>query len=219
MPYQIPKKVWIYRMIHYTNLEYILQNGFQCATSPLANPNYIAIGDSGLIQDRNTYKVPIIPPNSDLGIYIPFYFGMRSPMLLCIKTGYKGVKKYPQEDIIYLCCDVQQVVNSGVEWCFTDGQAKRTTTKFFNNLDDLDKVDWLTVYAEQWKDTDEDYDKMRRKQAEFLVKESLSAGVISNIVVYNERGLQKIEKIVQTLAPSVKVRINLKDTNNKNFYY
>jgi hypothetical protein len=218
MFYQVPKTVWIYRMIHYENLEYVLKNGFHCATSPLFNPNYIAIGDSGLIKDRNTYSVPITPPNSDLGNYIPFYFGMRSPMLLRIKTGDKGVKKYAQEDIIYLCCEVQKVVNSGVEWCFTDGQAKKTTTKFFNTLEDLDKVDWETAHTLDWKNTDEDFDKMRRKQAEFLVKNYLPADMISAIVVYNEKSLQKIEKIVQIFAPSVKILLNLKYTKN-NFYY
>lgn len=206
-------------MIHHQNLEYILRHGFQCANSPLANPDYLPIGDSGLIQDRNIYPVPIIPPNGNLGNYIPFYFGYRSPMLLRIKTGNKGIRQYPQENIIYLCANIENIIKSGAVWCFTDGQAKNKTTQFFNKTEDLNKVDWNAVYTPDWHNTEEDYDKMRRKQAEFLVQDSLPVSVIDYIVVYNQPSLQKIEKLVNFLVPSIQMKINRVETNNKNFYY
>jgi hypothetical protein len=214
----IPKEIWLFRIVHHQNLAHILQYGLHTANSSLANPAYIPIGDNTLIEVRNTYSVPITPPNGDLGNYIPFYFGHRSPMLYRIKTGYNGVAQYAQEDIIYLCCKLDDVVQSGAEWCFTDGHAKTSTTQFFNDLKDLDRIDWNMVYAKDWKNAEEDFDRMRRKQAEFLIKNSLNANLIQKIVLFNGKLINYIENLMQFLPLQIQISINLKDTNT-DFYY
>jgi len=83
----------VFRMVHANNVEYILKNGICCRTHPLADPDYINIGDTHLITQRDEYMVPINPPDGNLGDYVPFYFGGHSPMLLNIKTGHRGVSK------------------------------------------------------------------------------------------------------------------------------
>jgi hypothetical protein len=100
-----------------------------------ADPNYINIGDSDLIAQRHDYPVGINPPGGALGEYVPFYFGPLSPMLLNIKTGYRGITQRPQRDIIYIACKVSDVVRHCPNWCFTDGHAKNKITTFYNTLE------------------------------------------------------------------------------------
>jgi hypothetical protein len=213
MEYKVPDKIWLFRIVHQNNLAYLLANGLH-----VYNPHFVSIGNSTLIEQRADYNVPVVPPNGYLGNYIPFYFGYRSPMLYNIVTGYNGIQQYPQEEIVYLCCDLQDLVASGVEWCFTDGHAKNKTTQFFNNLKDLNKVDWNTVCAKEWRNTEQDLDHMRRKQAEFLAKGNVFANNISNIVVYNKNAKIFVDNVLNSLSLQINIRVNKQDTKN-DFYY
>ena len=44
-------------------------------------------------------------------------------------------------------------------------------TDFFDDLKDLDKIDWDLMQSRYWNDTNDDPDRKRRRQAEFLVHE------------------------------------------------
>ena len=169
MPGKQPNIIFLYRIVHIDNLDYILTHGMITRNHINADPNYINIGDTGLIAQRTDYPVGINPPNGVLGDYIPFYFGPLSPMLLNIKTGHRGITKRPQEEIIYVVCKLENVIAKCDKWCFTDGHAKTAITGFFNKTESLHEVDWDIVKERYWTNAEEDFDKMRRKQAEFLV--------------------------------------------------
>lgn len=214
MPGTIPNPIWLYRIVHIDNLEYILANGLFTKNHKNADPDYINIGDSGLILQRNDFNVPI-DPNGTLGDYIPFYFGPLSPMLLNIKTGHRGITQRPQSDIVYVCCNLQDVIRYCKRWCFTDGHAKNNLTEFYNSIDHLDKIDWDVVAKRYWNNTEEDFDMMRRKQADFLVKGNVAAKCIDRIVVYNTESCNLVEKIIRRLKAEVTVHVNPKGK----FYY
>ncbi len=135
MPGRKPDIVKIYRIVHIDNIEHLLKNGMYHRGHANADPNYINIGDSDLIAQRHDYPVGINPPGGALGEYVPFYFGPLSPMLLNIKTGYRGITQRPQRDIIYIACKVSDVVRHCPNWCFTDGHAKNKITTFYNTLE------------------------------------------------------------------------------------
>ena len=158
------------RLIHSDMLEEVLTNGMYSKNSGHVISGYINIGDAELIKQRDEYVVKIDPPNGHLGDYIPFYFAGHSPMLLNIKTGYRGIKKHPQSDLVFLVCKISDVIEQCPHWCFTDGHAKSSITKFYNDIEDLSLLDWDTINLQFWNSTEDDYDRMRRKQAEFLVK-------------------------------------------------
>jgi len=136
-------------------------------------------------------------------------------MLFNIKTGYRGITKRPQADIAYVCCNLQDVIRSCKKWCFTDGHAKNNFTEFYNSLDHLDKIDWDVVAERYWHNTEEDFDMMRRKQAEFLVKGNVAAKCINHIVVYNVESSNLVEKMIGRLDAEVAVHVNPKGK----FYY
>ena len=208
------KNIWLFRMVHIDNVEYILQNGMFTKHHSMADPNYINIGDTTLIVQRNDYLVKI-KGYGKLGDYIPFYFGPLSPMLLNIKTGYRGVTKREQSDIVYICCRLDLIIDYCKQWCFTDGHAKDALTSFFNNLDSLDQVDWDIVSERIWKNTEDDFDRMRRKQAEFLVKDSVPVSSIGRIIVYNEERKLFVQDLIEYYGLNIPVRIN---PMNKYYY-
>ena len=206
---------FIFRMIHYSNLEFILQNGICSHNHHIVDSNYINIGDVNLIGQRNDYAVGINPPGGVLGDYIPFYFGGHSPMLLNIKTGYRGIAKRPQNDIIFIVCQIKDIIRHCPDWCFTDGHSKNNLTEFFNRIEDWDKVDWNTVRAQYWTNTEDDIDRMRRKQAEFLVKDHIPASCIKSIIVYSQSRFEEISQIIQNNGLNIAVHID----NNRQYFY
>ncbi|WP_316846531.1 DUF4433 domain-containing protein [Pedobacter psychrodurus] len=210
MPQPELDKIWIFRITHIDNLRYALLNGLFSYGHAQADPDYINIGDSNLIQQRHDHQVKINPPNGQLGDYIPFYFGPLSPMLLNIKTGQRNITQRPQKDIVYLCCNLRNIISNCGEWCFTDGHAKTAITTFYNNTDDIDQVDRGLAHERYWHATDEDLDRMRKKQAEFLVKHSVPPGCISNVVVFDAERQAQVVEIKKELNLDLNIHINPK---------
>lgn len=207
-------KIWLFRIVHINNVEYLLHSGISTQQDQQSNSDYVNIGDTNLINQRMDYPINL-DGYGNLGDYVPFYFGPLSPMLLNIKTGYRGIKQLPQSEIIYICCKLNQVINCGAQWCFTDGHAKNLFTGFYNDINDLDKVDWNIVFEKYWSNTEDDLDRIRRKQAEFLVKDFVPVNCIDTIVVFNEEKRIFVQDLVDSLHLNISVRVNPK----YKFYY
>ena len=88
-------------------------------------------------------------------------------MLYVISRG--GVEGYTdgQEPVIHLRSTAEAVKKAGLSWVFTEGHADMGYTDFFDDLKDLDKIDWDLMQARYWHDTNNDPDRTRRRQAEF----------------------------------------------------
>ncbi|AMP99602.1 hypothetical protein AY601_2717 [Pedobacter cryoconitis] len=210
MPQYELNKIWIFRITHIDNVRYALTQGLFNYGHVQADPGYINIGDSNLIQQRHDHLVRVNPPNEHLGDYVPFYFGPLSPMLLNIKTGQRNITQRHQQDIVYLYCNLESIINNCAEWCFTDGHAKTAITAFYNDIEDMDQIDLDLARERYWHPIDEDLDRMRKKQAEFLVKYSVLPNCISNIVVYNEERQVQIQQIKEELNLNLNIYINPK---------
>ncbi len=187
-----PDTIYLYRITHIDNLDFILKSKLICCqNSDNSDPNFIGIGDSSLIQSRKSRQIPIVP-NGDFSDYVAFYFGARSPMLYNIQKGFNNVTKRNPEDIIYLITNVDTVKENKSEFVFTDGHGYHHFSQFFNQEEDLKEIDWKTVNLVRWYDTEDDPDRKRRKQAEFLIHNEVPISMISVIVVYNENTKTKI---------------------------
>ena len=183
MPGTVPARVALFRITHYLNLPDIVQRGMFCANHPAA-PQAVVIGNPGLISERGSRAVPVAP-GGVLNDYVPFYLGAHSPMLLDIKTGYH-VEQRPQREIVYVCSELSRVQALGLPFAFTDGHAYMKTSRFFNNPSSLGLLDWTMIPAKYWKRTDEDNDRQRRKQAEFLIHQHVPVAAIAAIAVYDQ---------------------------------
>lgn len=209
-----PDDIYLYRITHYRNLEHILQNGLLCPNHPYADPNYVGIGDRSLIQIRDEIIVPI-PPGGKMRDYVAFYFGPHSPMLYQIKTGYEGVQKVPQGEIVYLVCQMSSIIDEQLSFVFTDGHARNSLSSYYSQTNDLDKVDWAMVKEKIWRNNEDDTDRQRRKQAEFLVSSMVPIRCIRAVLVYDQERYNFAKEIVDLLGLNIPVH---KDSNKKWYY-
>lgn len=183
---------------------------------PSFDPNYVNIGNSEIIDYRKEFPVKIAG-YGNIGDYVPFYFGRQSIMLYNILTGENGIAKHAPTDIVYLCGIIDDLAKSCPRFFFTDGQANKKLTSHFNNLNDLDKVDWATVDGSDFRKSEEDPDKIRRYQAEFLAHQYVPITCINKIVVYNKQKGMNVKQLLKDNNLNIPVKIAMK--NNYYFYF
>ncbi|MES2387630.1 MAG: DUF4433 domain-containing protein [Bacteroidota bacterium] len=209
----VPKTVWLYRVIHIDNLEHILRNGICTATHPLHDPNYLAIGNSAIINRRKESAIPLAAYGM-LGDYIPFYFAGHSPAMYNIITGYE-VPLTSQAKLVFLCCKATDITSVCTKWCFTNGPAMIAVSDFYNDLSSLSELDWNAINAVYWKNSPEQPFMQNRKQSEFLVKDFIPASVISSIAVLNNDSYKTVTDITTKTGHTASCGI---DTKYKLFY-
>jgi hypothetical protein len=129
--------------------------------------------------------------------YIPFYFGPLSVMLLNLKTGRVAGYNEGQAPLIYLTTTVQRVIAAGRRFVFSDGHGLATFTNWYDDLAQLDQVDWDLVGARYWADQPDDNDRQRRKQAEFLVWQSVDWALIQSIGVLDYQVKATVEDVLE----------------------
>lgn len=214
MPIEI-NKLWVYRIIHFENLEFILQNGAYYRNNPNFPANYVNIGNPEIINNRDTIPVERYP-NTMVNDYVPFYFAVRTPMLYNIHTGY-GVELHPQHEIIYLCCNVGQITSSNLQWCFTNGNAAQRFSDFHNDIAELENLDWHSITSTDFRDNNADGDpgRKRKKHAEFLVRNHVPVEYIQSIVVFNQLRHDYVTELVTRNNLNITVLIN----PNNQFYF
>lgn len=111
-------EIYLYRITHIDNIPYILQHGIVHRNSSQASAQYVSVEDQSLISYRSTKEVKIENTSKKIliGDFIPFYFGVRMPMLFVIQHGFNFVeKKQLPQDIVYLVVKCSDIVNSGRE--------------------------------------------------------------------------------------------------------
>lgn len=199
----IPNPLWLYRIIHCDNLDFILKNGIYVRSHAKHDPDYIHIGNVDIISVRENFKVKL-DGYGKIGEYIPFYFGKQSIMLYNILTGV-GVPKVEPDKIIYLCCEIGDVTGKCERYFFTDGQANKAFTEHYADLKHLSDVDWDVVLGEDFTKSG-DIDRPRRYQAEFLVHQHIPVECIREIIVFDEAKKMEIEKLQLDNSCEIPVR-------------
>ncbi|MFO8022328.1 MAG: DUF4433 domain-containing protein [Perlabentimonas sp.] len=196
--------IYVYRITHIDNISHILKYGITHKNSPNANSEYRNIGDISLINTRDNRTIYV--DNGDfefeanttqivLGDYIPFYFGIRMPMLYVAQHGGNFVEQAtPASEIIYLACSLNKIILRGLNFYFTDGHATDGMTSFYDKtkINELvDIIDWSAVKSYYWGGN-ENLNVKRKKQAELLVAQDLAPELITGIVCYNQAAKTKL---------------------------
>lgn len=181
-------------MTHIENIPHIIQNGITHRESEHSNKKYRTIGDNSLISTRDKFSLP----NGDLlGDFIPFYLGLRTPMLYVIQNGYNGVTSIHPSKIVYCVSSIQKIIDMEIDFVYTDGHATDSFTKFYfaDDVNDIEnQVDFEATKAKFWKD-ENDLDLKRRKEAEFLIKQNLEYNDILGFVAYNDEAKNQLLKL------------------------
>jgi len=127
-------------------------------------------------------------------------------MLGSIKVGNSDFKG-PQSEIIYLVTDFDHIKRHKCEYVFTDGQALIIISKFYSDEKDFAKLDWEAIRSNSWGRNQSDNDKMRRKMAEFLVKDHVPVEALCGISVMNKKIEQAVKQIVDQAGANIPVKI------------
>lgn len=188
----------IYHITHINNLESILREGGLIANNGLNEwqINYLDIAHENIQSRRANTSVPC-SAGGVLHDYVPFYFASRSPMLYAIHKGNVSGYKGGQDSVIYLVSDAEIIEAEGLDFTFTDGHAVMTYADFYEELKDLDVIDWDLMESKYWYDPPEDPNRKFRRQAEFLIYQFCPWELITEIGVINQSIKFEVNQLLQ----------------------
>ena len=201
-----PERALIFRITHIDNVPWILDHGLHCRNSSTCDPHFRAIGNPELIAKRRHWEIPL-SPGGTLGDYVPFYFTPHTPMLYNIKTGYQGTPRMPMSSIVILASSLHRVLELGGRFVFADRHALLQAAVFSDQLEDLEKLDWRSLRARNFRRDDEDPGRIERYQAEALIHQSMPVAALSGLACYGQEQEQTLAEQVGDRHLDLKVRI------------
>lgn len=201
-----PQKALIWRIVHRDNIPWILDNGLHCGNSNARSPNWVSIGNEELIDKRSNHLVPRAP-GGNLNDYVPFYFTPFSVMMMNIHSG-RGVPQRRNEEIVILVSSLHDIHNGGLRYLFTDSHAYYMWANYYDNLGDLDRIDWPLLQRRDFKRDPNDPAKIERYQAEALIYRHCPVSALLGMVCYTDKVQSEIQRNLaqRQLALPVHVR-------------
>lgn len=120
--------------------------------------------------------------------FVPFYFSTKNSMQLSIINQ----KKVDQSELIFLGVKTELIKTHKL--IFTDSSANALKApNFYNNYDDLSKLDWETINSLKWRLTDQ---QKQKRMAEVLIKD-FKFEYVDHIIVSNEDTKNKVKNIME----------------------
>jgi hypothetical protein len=212
MTWTPPKHPKLYHIVHVDRLPSIVADGrLYCdARMSRKSGNGTTIGMSSIKARRLTSELDS-HPGLYVGKCVPFYFCTRSVMLAILYYANNPELTYRggQEPIIHLQFDMNAVVKwaegKNRRWAFTLSNAGSNYFEDRCNLDELDKINWDAVKADQWAGAFKE-----GKQAEFLVEKSVPWELVEEFGAFDQKVASQVAQIIQshTHRPVVRVRRN-----------
>jgi hypothetical protein len=207
-----PNNACIFRIVHFSNVEWILNNGLHCSNSESFDPNYVEIGNKEIIERRQQKQV-VVEPFGTLSDYIPFYFTPSSMMLFNIVTGH-NVDQKSCSDIVIFVLRLSILQKRNIQFVFTNGHALLSSTHFYRNIEDLGQaVDWELLKKRDFKRDNEDLGKLERYQAEALVYRYLPSDALEIIVCATQDTTKKTTLLLE------KCNLNIKTITKPDWFF
>jgi hypothetical protein len=207
MPLELsPERGMLFRITHVRNLPWLLANGLPAPNATLRAPDFVEIGNPDLIVSRRHRAVPL-PPHGTLADYIPFYLTPKSPMLLNIKTGWNGITRRANAEIVVLVSSVQAMQQGGVTMLFTDRHAYMATARWSSDPAELaTMIDWDILRSHDFARSDLYPDKKDRYQAEALAHGHVPVPALIGIGCASPAERPRIESMASAAGLTLPVR-------------
>jgi hypothetical protein len=185
-----------YHITHIDNLPGILRAGLLCHNLVR---NYEDISDPDIQVHRHRKVIPQYPQFT-LHDCVPLFFAPKSPML--------SARREQQPQIVYLHLDPKVLLLDRV--IFTNGNARSNATRFFSNLQDLDKLNWDILRTEYWSnDNPKQHEENKwARSAEVLVPGGIPAKYITMISVYDQKAYRRVEEMLKHAEMNLPVEID-----------
>jgi hypothetical protein len=126
-------------------------------------------------------------------------------MLYSIHGGFVEQYREGQRPVVHLASSAEAIASAGLPFTFTEGHAELAYSTFYEDLADLNKVDWQVMKSKWWNDTVGDMDRKRRRQAEFLVHDFLPWELVARIGVIDNGVAGEVNEILEGAAHRPKV--------------
>jgi hypothetical protein len=203
-----PKNPEIYHITHLENLLQIVDGVLWSDAERIRRALNCTIVGMSEIKRRRLEELEVdCQPGTKVGEYVPFYFCPRSIMLFLLHRGNHPDVTYRggQRPILHLEADLHAVVawadSVARRWAFSNGNAGARYTPFFDDIDQLDALDWKAIHESDWRDPI----VKERKQAEFLVHESFPWELVERIGVVDEEIAEQVVKAIRKAAHKPKI--------------
>ena len=199
-----PAQPKIYHVTHVGNLASIVAAGCIEADGRRAGQggDQTSIGMTEIKRRRLVEIAVSCDPDTMVGEYVPFYFCPRSIMLYILHMGnHPDLTHYRdgQGPVLHLQVDMEAAINwadqHGVPWAFSDRNAGSYYADFYNNCDELDKIDWKAVTSTDFRDPV----VKEGKQAEFLIHDTCPWHLVEKIGVFNDKIRNKVNSILRNV--------------------
>ena len=190
-----PKRLVLYYISHIDNVKSIVAHGLKSHNRAWSDHEPTDISEK-CVQDERKKKSDLCHYRK-LHDYVPLLFEAKGPMLSCLRCI--------QEELVVFAINYERVMMLD-QVVFTDGNAASGGTNFYQNIDDLEKLDWDCLNDDWWTNTE---DGKRKRAAEVLIPHHLPRGFITRIYVVNKVIKEMVESMVypQPLPVEVKERM------------
>lgn len=210
MPYDYsrslnPEKALIFRIVHRDNLPWILTHGLWAGNATEQSDSWVHIGLAELISKRTHHPVPLAPFGV-LNDYVPFYFTPFSPMLSNIHSG-RGVPQRSNDEILILVSSLHRIAELELAFLFTGSHAYYQWANFYDDLGELNRIDWPILQRRDFKRNPDDPAKFERYQAEALVHQHCPVEALVGVVCYNEETKAQVEQTMAQLGVARPVHV------------
>jgi hypothetical protein len=118
---------------------------------------------------------------TNLHDYAPMFINPRNA------TFYYWCHNKPRTDVILLKINPNILLEKDI--AFSDGNAAVTGTRFYKDIEDFNRLDWLVIKQEYWTTHP---DGKRIKCAEVLAKDYIPLHYIDEIYVYDQNALDQV---------------------------
>lgn len=204
---QYPK---IYHIVHIDKLQSIINSGGLLSDSEVIAQDLggTTIGMNSIKKRRLTELTLSTYPDLFVGQCVPFYFCPRSVMLYMMHKGNSLDITYQggQDGIIHLEADLIGSIawanTNGKRWVFTSSNAGSRYFEDFNDLAELNQIDWGVVTSNQWSHARD------KKQAEFLCEQNFAWELVERIGVNTQSMYQQVQTILASAVhkPTVAIK-------------
>ncbi len=198
-----------FRVIHESNLAVYLARGALHAPNftPSDMLGWNATHDPEVQRRRSTTRVPLGPGGVMLD-YVPFHLGPRNLFLFNLVTGRVPGYDGGQGPLLTLVVSVQEVVAAGHRSVFYDGHALSAVSTCFDDPAALVAFDWDAIDGTRFGN--DDPDRKRRKQAEFMVHQELPWALVRGIGVCDDAALERVRGILSQFPSDVQKPVSVR---------
>ncbi len=183
----------VYHTAHRLSLAGFAATGF-IATPARADPGVPAIWDPGILASRRRFQVPL-PSRPMLGAFVPFTFATRTPAAMAVATGYKGMAKIANSDLVILRSTTRRVLDHLMAVVVVDRMPLNRDAVFQAGPAALHKLDWAFLAGGYFKRSASDPTIVPRAGAELLVHGDVYAEALDAIICWS--GKSEVEMVLR----------------------